>query len=282
MKRVGTMPTTSIFMRTHKGSAMLLAVVAVGAAFVIGLTFLSSSATTTGVAQNMSDHAQARQVAETTLGMVVRYIEQAPDWRNQRTSGAWITDMSLLGGLATVTGTFDPVPTLDPLAVDDASFEQEIASLPNPLLNPPMSGAIGGWAVQRTAALVTGPTVPLIAVETSADATDGSQLASINFLSSVQSTGLFRQTLAHALEPNTTYALTVDVAKTILAPQLADVEIRVYAGATLIAVSVDPSVFTAMNESADPSMVDTENIGGGVSPNIPCGFRRMTTPRPGC
>lgn len=216
------------------GSAMILVLVAISIAFVMGLTFMASSASVTGVAQTMHHHAQARQVAESGLTMALNYVQRTPDWRDARSNGAWFTDYALFGGSVSVSGQF---PQFSPIIVNDPSFEQATGQLANPLLNPPMSGTIGGWEVQRTATVVTGPTVPQIGVIASANATNGSNVASISFGAAVNGTGTFGQTLATSLQPQMSYELSVDILPTGLAIESAGAGFRLLAAGTVVASS---------------------------------------------
>jgi HpiC1 cyclase len=261
---MNTITHSTTHIRGRKGSITIVVMIAVAIAFVMSLTFLLASTTTTGIAKTMHEHARARQIAESGLMLAIRYVEQSPDWRDNRVAGVWFNSPAMYGGGATVTGQFDPNPLLQPISIADGSFETEAAELGTPLANPPMSGTIGGWQVARTAAVETGPTVPRCGVEASADATDGTQWAFVQFLAAAQGTATFSQTLPVTLAPNSNYALHVDVTKINLASQLADREIRVYAGSTLLASSADPSVFTAFTASGDPSIVTTTPLQGGV------------------
>ncbi len=87
---------------------MILVMVAIAVAFILGTTFLATSATITGVARAMDEHAQARQVAESGLSLVKHYLGQTPDWRKRRTPGTWLDRVSIGEGDVTVTALFDP------------------------------------------------------------------------------------------------------------------------------------------------------------------------------
>lgn len=234
-----------------RGAALILVMMSIAVAAVIGLTFLNGSATLTAIAGTMNDHAQARQIAESAAAMAVRYVEQTPDWHTRRTSGPWISDFALHGGHCSVTAAFDPADVAGVLPLNDASFEMTTGQLSNPVLFPPMSGAIGGWTVQRTAAVQTGATVPRVGVAASAFATDGHHLALVEFPLSVIGSATFSQTLAETLEPDSAYTLEVDAGRAGLALVLANVQIRVYAGGTLLASSADPSLLTLLDLDGD-------------------------------
>ena len=222
---------------------MVLVVLVVGMSLVLALTFLSTSGATTSVTQTMSDHAQARQIAESGVAIAVRYIEQTPGWRSDRVSGAWMTDYALLGGTVSVSAEFDPAPVVTPITLDAPSFEDEINELPNPLLSPPMSGTIGGWDVGRAVGVVpTGANVPRIGVIADPTATDGAQIAFVTFPATVIGDAWFTQTLAQTLAPDTDYALTVDVDRVGGFALTEDLQLQVHAGPTLVASSSDPAM----------------------------------------
>ena len=94
--------------RREHGGAMILVMTALAVAFILGTTFLATSTTTTGVARAMDEHARARQVAESGLHIVQHYLGQTPDWRQRRTPGTWLDQVSIDDGHVTVTATFDP------------------------------------------------------------------------------------------------------------------------------------------------------------------------------
>jgi len=231
-----------------RGSALVLVIFCVAIATVIGVTFLTGSATVTAVTETMTHHAQARQIAESGVMLAVRYVEQTPDWHAHRDSGVWVSEYAIDGGTCTVTGTFDAGSVAGVVTVGNASFEQATGQLATPVLNPPMSGTIGGWSVQRTALVhLLGATVPLIGVTNSAAATDGGRVGYIQFPLSIAGTATFRRTLADELDPDSAYTLKVDTGTGGLALLLADVQVRVYAGATLVASSSDPTLLTILD-----------------------------------
>jgi len=219
------------------GSAMILVLLAVSIALVLGLTFLASSTTVTAISQTMDHHAQSRQIAESGLRMAFSYVQQTPGWRQARTSGAWVNNLSVFDGTVLITGNFADDSAFVSMEIADSSFEQEAAQLPTPLLAPPMSGAIGGWLAQRTAAVVTGPTVPTIGVVASANATQGSKQAFMNFGAAVNGSGTFSQTLGVSLEPRMLYELSVDVKTTGFPPLSSNIWLRLLAGNTVVASS---------------------------------------------
>jgi len=235
--------------RTTKcsGYAMLLVLIGVVTAFTVGMTFLAGASTTVNVAALLGDHAKACRIAESALDAVIHYVEETSNWRSLRTSGAWITDLSFGGGTVSVSGSFTSDPLAGALSIDDHSFEEATGELPTPLFGPPMSGTIGGWSVERTAALVTGPTVPRIGTVASASATDGMQVGFISFTAVATGTGTFTQALVDTVEADAAYVLRVDAGTSGLAALLSSIEIRLLAGATELATSGDASALTVLD-----------------------------------
>lgn len=213
---------------------MIYVLIAITLASIGGITLLLGATTTRGAARVIADHAQARQIAETGLAIGSSYAERTPDWREARSPGVWIADYPVLGGRLTLSSEFEPLAT-PPIEVNDPSFEAQVATLPTPLLNPPMSGVIGGWSVQRTALVQTGLTVPRIGTRVSVDSTEGSNQAFISFGLSVTGTGTLFQTLGTDLAPNTFYYLAVDIDTEGLPPLDTSFGFRVFAGGTLVA-----------------------------------------------
>lgn len=219
--------------RVRAGSSMVLVMLAVAVAFLMGLTFLTTSTTVTGVAQVMVDQARARQVAESGLMLAADYVRQEPDWKEKRGSGVWLTQAPMLDGAVSIEADF----TSDaPVILNDSSFEQQAAQLANPPLSPPMSGTIGGWEVSRTAMVQTGLTVPKIGCAVSADATQGNQRAFIDFGATVSGSGQFGQTLATTtLQSDSEYVLSVDVKAEGFPPLSSSIGFRLLAGGVIAA-----------------------------------------------
>ncbi len=239
----------------QRGFAMLLVMFVVMMAFIVGLTFLYTSSTTTSIAQTMNQHAQARQISESGALMMVRYMEQTLDWRTARDSGVWLNETAFLDGTLTVDTVYDADPQITSVAIDDWSFENSVTSMPNPILGPPMTATLGNWDLSRTALVVTGLTVPQIGTELSAYSSHGNNHVYVIFLASVDGSATISQTLADSLEPNTNYAFSVDVGRQLLGGALANVEMRVYAGGVLIASDADPTIYTLFTALGNPSVL---------------------------
>lgn len=238
----------------QRGYAMILVIIAVAVAFITGLTFLYTSTTTTGVSQIMHQHAHARQHAEASLDLTFRYMQQTVDWRMDREPGNWLTDFSMPGGSVTVDVDYDPSPAILSFTIDDFSFEDEVGALSNPLLNPPMTGTIGGWEVSRTALVETGLTVPRVGTEISGESTEGHAQFYVSFLVNVVGSATASQTFTDTLDPDSNYVLRVDVGRQELLHAIADIDMRIYADGILIACATDSSIFTAFNNASDPSI----------------------------
>lgn len=89
--------------RRDRGIAMVLVVVAVAMALILSLSFLSTQATTTGIAHNVSNHSQARHIAESGMNLAIAEIKANASWRDDHPNGAWTTAQTLLGGTFIVT-----------------------------------------------------------------------------------------------------------------------------------------------------------------------------------
>ncbi|WP_432799287.1 LamG-like jellyroll fold domain-containing protein [Poriferisphaera sp. WC338] len=90
--------------RSH-GIAMLLVMFALVIGSILAATFIATSSTSVGIAQNVSKHATARSVAESGLELAINYVKTDADWRTTYASGQWIADESFAGGTFSVYGT---------------------------------------------------------------------------------------------------------------------------------------------------------------------------------
>lgn len=90
----------------HRGVAMVLVLIALAMATVIGLSFLNSQSTTTGIAQNVGKQTHARGIAESALEMTIDHLRSNANWRNDKANGVWIGEESennqLDGGTFTI------------------------------------------------------------------------------------------------------------------------------------------------------------------------------------
>ena len=78
--------------------ALPLAMIGVGIAMTLSLTFLASQATSTTMSRNLVSHSVARAIAESGLTLAITYIKTDPNWRTAQTNGAWLADHSFGGG----------------------------------------------------------------------------------------------------------------------------------------------------------------------------------------
>jgi hypothetical protein len=91
--------------RQSRGTAMLLVLIAVAVCTILALSFLASQEPTAVVASNIDRKTQARAIAESALKMAIDYVNEDADWRTDKSSGVWMTDVALDGGTFTLTGT---------------------------------------------------------------------------------------------------------------------------------------------------------------------------------
>lgn len=262
----------------RSGTVLVLVVVTIAFVMIAGLIFITSSSTTVGIATVVDDHAQARQIAESGINIIRAYLDRSPDWRDERLSGVWVDGFELLGGRVTISGVFTPA-TESTVAVSDPSFEQTTASLPTPLLNPLMSGAIGGWDVQRTALVETGLTVPTIGTQVSGVATDGVNQAYIAFGVAITGSGIFSQNLGSELEPHHAYEIQVDIGLAGIPPLSSSYGFRLYAGGTLVVSTnealslfdsltpeeIQSTAENLLNDASEPATLIENLLGGSVS-----------------
>lgn len=73
----------------------------------MALSFLAAQAPTAAVAANIDRKTQARAIAESALRMAIDYVSENSDWRDVKTSSAWMTGVELHGG------SFDLIATDD-------------------------------------------------------------------------------------------------------------------------------------------------------------------------
>ncbi len=237
--------------RRRAGSVMILVMLAVAMATVLGLTFLASSTTVTDISQTLIHHAKARQIAESGLANAIKYIQVTPNWRDTRQAGLWFDRLPLFTGNTSVSAKFDSAALQQ---IQNSSFEQQVAQLATPFINPPMSGTIAGWLLQRTALVTTGPTVPTIGFAVSASSTQGQQQAFINFGATVNGSATFEQQLAISLLPNRTYDLSVDIKPTGFPALSSNIGFRVLVGGSVFASTATAST---LQLPTDPSQVPT-------------------------
>lgn len=90
---------------SRRGAALLLVVAAVLIVGVIATSFLASQSTTITIAENVTDHAEARGIAESGVSYAVAHLLEQSDWRATLTPGQWVEGIAVAGG--TVDLRFD-------------------------------------------------------------------------------------------------------------------------------------------------------------------------------
>lgn len=90
--------------RRSDGAAMLLVLIALALCTILALSFLAAQQPTALVASNIDRKTQARAIAESALKMAIDYVNEDADWRTDKNSGQWMSDVGLDGGTFTLTG----------------------------------------------------------------------------------------------------------------------------------------------------------------------------------
>ncbi|MEM6334190.1 MAG: LamG domain-containing protein [Planctomycetota bacterium] len=109
--------------RDRRGTAYLLAMIAIAVAAALGVGFLRSANTSLAVATNVRAQPAARGLAETGMAVALRHVEQAADWRTGKTSGAWLSDVAWGEGTFAVRYTDDKDGDLGDSTLDDVTVE---------------------------------------------------------------------------------------------------------------------------------------------------------------
>ena len=108
--------------RRSAGFAMLLVMIMVGAAFVLGMSYLNAQSTSTSMMENKRRQAMARYIAESGLDLAVEEVKRNPDWRTDQTSGDWVTNYALAGGTVTIAGVDEVDGDLDDTSTDPVAL----------------------------------------------------------------------------------------------------------------------------------------------------------------
>lgn len=143
----------------HRGTALLLVLIAVATATILALSFLASQGPTAVIAANIDRKAKARAIAESALQMAIDYVNEDPDWRGMKSAGLWMSDAALDGG------------SFDLSAWDDDG------DLNNDPADPVLLTAVGVYegVTHRVSARIT-PAVPPFAMEAGTVVADGTPL----------------------------------------------------------------------------------------------------------
>ena len=258
--------------RSRRAAALLVVLIVLGVCMMGALTLLASAENSVGISLVAHDQIRSRQVAESGIALTLSHLKRSPGWRSAMTPGVWVDTQPLLDGVITIHAEYTPV---GPSSVNDHSFENETAALATPLLNPPMSGVIGGWTVERTALVQTGATVPRIGTRANAEATDGVNHGFISFSAAVTGSAMFRQNLGMEAQPNHAYEVIVDIATSGIPPLSSNYGFRIYAGASLLASTaealslidgltqeaIEQAAQDLLEQSSEPAVLITRLLG---------------------
>lgn len=215
---------------------MVLVVGAITIAMLAALAFMAGASPLYSYAEHTESKSRTRLLAESAVDHVLAQVALNPQWFEVCMDETWESSIDFEG--APVSVCVERVgDDSDTIEVPNASFELQTGSLANPLFNPPMSGILGGWGLERTALAGTGLTVPRIGVRSSASATEGDQHAHITFVASLIASGSFSRDLVGELEPNASYAVLVDIGATNLPVLENNTWFELYAGSTLLVSS---------------------------------------------
>ena len=157
--------------------ALLLVLIAVAISATLALSFLSAQSTSVGIARNLQNHARARHVAESGLGLAVAYVRADDDWRTEQSDGTWVTDEAFGDGTFTIVG--EDGTDLDGDGVVDG--DGDLADDPTESATLTVTGRVGGAthavrAVIRPAA-VLGDLLLVVPPGAPADDTEREQFA---------------------------------------------------------------------------------------------------------
>lgn len=142
-----------------RGMAMLLVLMAVGIAAVLAMSFLHSQDTTTAIAGNLRNQAEARTIAQTGLDTAIAYVKGHSDWRTAKNPGPWVTDQAFAGGRYSITAS-DPTGdftdnTTDPLTLKSVGEYGGVTQTAEATLTPQAGTSVpGGVAVTGAVTLL--------------------------------------------------------------------------------------------------------------------------------
>ena len=83
---------------------MLLTLIAVSMAFILSHSFLARQAPTGAIVRNISNHSNARAIAETGLELAITEVKRNATWRTDFSHGVWTSDEAYAGGTFTISG----------------------------------------------------------------------------------------------------------------------------------------------------------------------------------
>lgn len=126
------------------GAALLLVLIAAAIAFTIASALLTSQATTITIAQNATDLAQARFVAESGLRITAAYVQRTATWRSDRTPGAWASNVTCAPGTFSVAGYDGADANGDGVIAQPSEGDGNLADDSNDLLTLVVTGTVNG------------------------------------------------------------------------------------------------------------------------------------------
>ncbi len=100
----------------RRGAALLLVLVALAIGVTLSLGFLQSQSVSLAIGRNTQPQAQAKALAEAGLDLVARYIADTETWRDDQSSGVWLTNHALGVGTLTISVTDDDGDLTDDIA----------------------------------------------------------------------------------------------------------------------------------------------------------------------
>jgi len=84
------------------GVALPLVMISVAVVTILSFAFIVSTSTSTAISQSISNHGEARYIAESGLMLAIAQMQTNPDWRNQMAHGVWAQDHDFAGGTFTI------------------------------------------------------------------------------------------------------------------------------------------------------------------------------------
>lgn len=157
------------------------------------------------------------------------------------------------------------------IAIANGSFESPSGSAPNGFGNP-SSGTIGAWEFSRTGVLPA--TLTDVTFGPNGLATDGSNVASLEFLVGALAEVSIFQDLGVGFAANTAYSLTFDTAQFSILSVLSNAEVSLYAGGIEVASLGGGPLLSLLSGGGAMTSVELQYMTGVSAPvgNIGIGF----------
>jgi len=160
-----------------------------------------------------------------------------------------------------LTGT---VAFATPIAISNPSFENPTGSAPNGVGDPP-NGSIGAWNYTRTGVLAS--TLTDVTFGPSALATDGTNVATMNFLVGVLANETLSQDLGVPLLPNSVYTLRFDADQASIVSLLTNASAAITAGGVPVASLNNAALLGLLNGAGPLHPVTLHFTTGAVAPS---------------